>query len=522
MNKDELMKIGNKILHIITEVFVAVMLIVFPLLVDSTGFFRILELKWYSHLTIVSTYIFAILSVLIYFFLVKKINLLKGKKFTKTKFFVMAFLVINAVSTFISPYFKTHDLLIGSGRGEGLINILLYAVSFLLVSTFLKFEKRQINYFTISALIFSMICVLQYFGFNPFNMYQDGIGTHNVSFMGTIGNVDFISAYYTIVLTVALVTYLFVSENKWQSLLNLTAVTMGIFIFQIIDVQSGLVAFMAVAALLAPYILLSGERFARTLVVVAGIVVGFFVDLVINLKYVYATKELVFDFQFNELAIGMLICIAVLLILAWILKKKDYYLLHQRRRIIVIYALMILAVIGGLVLVYIKDFNIGILHEIHDILHGNFKDEYGTYRVFLWKRAIKLVEEAPVIGTGSDTFAIRFMSKYTQDVAALGKLTINDTAANVYLTILVNTGALGLIAYMCVVASALFKLLKTALVGKLEDKIVHGNTYYYLIAISVFAYAVQDFFNLWVVIVTPIYFVTLAMAENIKSEESGK
>ena len=68
MNKDELMKIGNKILHIITEVFVAVMLIVFPLLVDSTGFFRILELKWYSHLTIVSTYIFAILSVLIYFF----------------------------------------------------------------------------------------------------------------------------------------------------------------------------------------------------------------------------------------------------------------------------------------------------------------------------------------------------------------------------------------------------------------------------------------------------------------------
>ena len=520
MNKEETMKIGNKILHITTEIFIAVMIIVFPLLVDSTGFFRILELKWYSHLTIVSTYIFAILSILIYFFLVKKVNLLKGKKFTKTKFFMIAFLGINAISTFISPYFKTHDLLIGSGRGEGLINILLYTVSFLFVSTFLKFEKRQINYFAVSALVFSTICVTQYFGFNPFNMYQDGIGTHNVSFMGTIGNVDFISAYYTIVLTVSLVTYLFISESKWQSFLNLTAVTMGIFIFQIIDVQSGLVAFMAVAALLAPYILLSGERFSKALVALAGVVVGFFVDLVINLKYVYATKELVFDFQFNELAIGMIICIALLLILAWILKKKDYYLLHQRRRIIIIYGIMILAVIGALVVLYMKDFNIGILHEIYDILHGNFKDEYGTYRVFLWKRAIKLVEEAPVIGTGSDTFAIRFMSKYTQDIAALGKLTINDTAANVYLTILVNTGVVGLIAYVCIVSSVLLKMLKTALVGKLEDKIVHGNTYYYLMAIATFAYAVQDFFNLWVVIVTPIYFVTMAMTENIKNKDN--
>lgn len=519
MNREETLKLGNKILNIASEVFVALMIILFPLIVDKTGFFRILEAKWYSHLTIVSTYIFVVLSVLIYFFLVKGINLLKGKKFTKGKMLVCTFLLINVISTLISPYFKTHDLLIGSGRGEGLINILLYSLSFIFVSTFLKFEKRQINYFAISALIFSSICVAQYFGFNPFNMYQDGIGTHNVSFMGTIGNVDFISAYYTIVLTISLVTYLFASEKKLQSFINLTAVTMGMFIFQIIDVQSGVVAFMAVAALLAPYILLSGETFSKTLVVLAGIVVGFLVDQVINLKYIYETKKLVFDWQINRLGIAMAICVVLLLILAFILKKKDYYLLHQRRRILIIYGLMLLAVVGAVVVLYVKDFNIGILHEIHDILHGNFKDEYGTYRVFLWKRALKLVEEAPIIGTGSDTFAIRFMSKYTSDVAALGKLTINDTAANVYLTILVNTGVLGLISVVILVLSQVFKLLKTALSGKLHDDIVHGNTYYYILSMGVLAYAVQDFFNLWVVIVTPIYFVTMGMLDNVKENK---
>ena len=97
MNKEETLKLGNKILNVASEVFVAVMIMLFPLLVDETGFFRILEAKWYSHLTIVCTYVFVVLSVLIYFYLVKGVNLLKGKKFTKGKIFAFAFLLINVI-----------------------------------------------------------------------------------------------------------------------------------------------------------------------------------------------------------------------------------------------------------------------------------------------------------------------------------------------------------------------------------------------------------------------------------------
>ena len=28
------------------------------------------------------------------------------------------------------------------------------------------------------------------------------------------------------------------------------------------------------------------------------------------------------------------------------------------------------------------------LYEIHELLHGNFDDAFGTYRIFLWKRTI--------------------------------------------------------------------------------------------------------------------------------------
>ena len=40
------------------------------------------------------------------------------------------------------------------------------------------------------------------------------------------------------------------------------------------------------------------------------------------------------------------------------------------------------------------------------------------------------------------------MAKYTDDIAKLGELTLNDTAANTYLTMLVNIGILGLVAYL--------------------------------------------------------------------------
>ena len=37
------------------------------------------------------------------------------------------------------------------------------------------------------------------------------------------------------------------------------------------------------------------------------------------------------------------------------------------------------------------------------------------------------------------------MSRFTEDVAKLGELTINDTAANIYITMAVNIGIIGLL-----------------------------------------------------------------------------
>mgnify|MGYP004573572727 CR=1 FL=1 len=107
------------------------------------------------------------------------------------------------------------------------------------------------------------------------------------------------------------------------------------------------------------------------------------------------------------------------------------------------------------------------------------------------------------------------MDRYTQDVAKLGDLTINDTAANSYLTILVNTGILGMISYLSYIILQVINGLKNI------------NKYSIVFFIAFICYLIQDCFNLWVVIVTPIFWILMAILfistnVNIDTNERGK
>ena len=62
-------KIKEKnILAKITEVYIVVMIMLFPLLVDSTGFFRILEAK-YSYFLIINTIYISVLFITILYYI---------------------------------------------------------------------------------------------------------------------------------------------------------------------------------------------------------------------------------------------------------------------------------------------------------------------------------------------------------------------------------------------------------------------------------------------------------------------
>ena len=504
----------KSILNILTEAYIFILIIVFPLIVDSTGFFKILECKYRAFLVISIVYIVASAVTLIYFLLFHNTRFFKNVTITKTQYAVLFFWVINVISTIVSPFKNQYNLLVGVGRGEGLITISLYCFTFLFISFFGRFKKRYITYFSISSILINTIAILQYIGFNPFNMYQDGIGTHNVSFMATIGNIDFISALYCILLTISFCAFVFLDQDIKHKIIHLLSVFMGFFIFIIINVLSGRVAFLLTFVILFPFIITNSKRLARTIICFSSIILGLAINIVINPRYHYDIGKLTLDLQFNEIVLSFIIIIVVFVFLAYMLYKNEYNIC-KKKIIIGIYATIILLGIIMVGCLYFIEFNSGTLYEVHELLHGNFDDDFGTYRVFLWKRAFSIFPEYPILGSGPDTFAIRFMSKFTEDVIALGELSINDTAGNVYITMLINIGLIGAVSYLGVI------------VIQIIDGIKKLNKFSIILLVAIMCFWIQDMFNLWVVIVTPVFWTlmgihTIAINEEINIEKGGK
>lgn len=489
----------HNILEKISSIYIFFLLLIFPFIVDKTGFFRIFEVKWYSYIFVSSIYVILNFLVILYYLVFKKTNIFTKCKPTIIQWLALLFMLVNIISCFASPYFNKYNLYIGVGRGEGLIAMCLYSLSFIFVSLFVRFKKKYINYFVISSFFISLICILQYIGFNPFNMYQDGIGTHNVSFMGTIGNIDFLSALYTIMITVTFSAYVFLKDNtKKERLLYVLTFLMSFFIFGVINVRSGKVAFFLTFVLILPYIIRNNERLSKSLVMLSMFILAYGINVFINPIFYYRIGHVNLYYQFNIYVLLLLVVSLVLLYVSKLVKKVDYSI--KNKNIIKAYyiGLIILGLLG-ITALYIIPFKSGFLYEIHELLHFNFDDTFGTYRVFLWKRTIKLIGEYPLIGSGPDTFVVRFMAKYTNDIMSIGPLTLNDTAANVYLTMVINIGIIGLLNYL------LFVFVQ------IKDGIKNMNDFSKVLLIGIVCFLIQDIFNLSLVITTPVLWILMGL-----------
>ena len=144
------------------------------------------------------------------------------------------------------------------------------------------------------------------------------------------------------------------------------------------------------------------------------ILLGYATNIIINPVFYYSTNNLNLEFQINAIAITLLAVIAIFIGLAYLLKTRNFDLSTNRKVIKIFYIAMIICLLIGILIIYLVNFETGFLYEIHQILHGNFDDKFGTYRIFLWKRSLTLVKDYPILGTGPDTFAVRFMDRYAR------------------------------------------------------------------------------------------------------------
>ena len=138
-------------------------------------------------------------------------------------------------------------------------------------------------------------------------------------------------------------------------------------------------------------------------------------------------------------------------------------------------------------------------NETSNIVSGDINEDYGTGRVKLYKETIKVIPKYIVHGVGIDNFAYILDGK----PITRGRY-LYDKAHNEYLQILVTMGIFSLICYICLH----FVIVKRG---------IRDSEIYILIA--VISYLVQSIFNISVIEVAPLFYISLGLAVNRCSSE---
>ena len=173
------------------------------------------------------------------------------------------FWLLALISALASPY---PDLtLLGSGRWDGLAALTMYVFITLSLAAFGRWQDGLFDLTAVSSLLLSGICLWQLAGGNPLGLYPAGLtyadGGHLYAgrFLGTVGNVDMLSAYWCLILPLLLGGVLLLpGRRRW---LAAAALLLGCGVEAAADVSSGPLALVLSSLLLGPLLLTGRPRY---------------------------------------------------------------------------------------------------------------------------------------------------------------------------------------------------------------------------------------------------------------------
>ena len=232
----------------LTDKYISLMLLVFPLWTGTEGYAAITRGKFLF---------FAVLSAL-YLALLLPCALLVGEKPRRARlpqWFALAFMAAACLSAALSPYGRA--VILGASRYDGLLTLLLYGGIFLGVSAFGEWKKYYVYLLAASASICSLVAIPQLLGGNPFGLYPgeltyfDANVRYTGEFLGTIGNTNLLAAFYC--LCIPLFIWHALTHRALCDRLVLAAAALCLGVLIASRVASGAVALAAAAVVLIPY-----------------------------------------------------------------------------------------------------------------------------------------------------------------------------------------------------------------------------------------------------------------------------
>ena len=136
-------------------------------------------------------------------------------------------------------------------------------------------------------------------------------------------------------------------------------------------------------------------------------------------------------------------------------------LLFPRRRR-AMWALTLLLTAAAFALIWFFPGDGGTLSELHRLLHGDVDLTFGSSRLLIWRSLLPLIAERPLLGGGCGTLYLRDVPPFYWQRGGETTYFAVTSAHNEYLGVLVDQGALALLAFLALLALALWRAYRHA------------------------------------------------------------
>lgn len=517
-------RINSTVVALFTLLIIAGVPIIF-----HNYYFDILVFKYYFYCAVVIT--MAVVLFIITIIFMKKDNrefggrnretIIKGfsiKKLSSADWTMLAFFAAAGISTLQSEYL--YESFWGNeGRLCGLFLIILYTISFFIITKCLRFKKWYLDIFLVSALIVCIIGILHYFKFDPIGFKDDLVDRDYGIFTSTIGNINTYTSYIAIVTGMSSILFA-IEKNVYKKIWYLICFVVSLFSLITGISDNAYLTLMALYGFL-PLYLFSNIKGLKQYVLMLAILFSEF-QLIDAVMWRFPKHVMEISGLFNvvsgysKLPYVVLILwgvTAVLYVVDYILEKKKMY--RGESSIGRFAWLTVIIAIIALMVFVLYDVNIKGNTDRYGSLSGYlyFDDDWGTHRGYIWRIGLESYQRFPLIhkifGYGLDTFGIITKYNYYDEMIKLYNQKF-ESAHNEYLQYLITMGVVGLLSYLSLLSVSIWKMLKYM---KREPVAI-------AIVFAVICYGAQAFVNISVPIVAPVMLTLLMVGLSVIREKA--
>lgn len=382
----------------------------------------------------------------------------------------------------------------GARRYEGLITQGCYGVIFLCLSLTRVRLRYLLDAAAIVLLIYFGGVMLQYRGVNFLDLFPAGRSIRtNYEFQGTIGNIDMVVGYVSLVMPLLLTGFTLMRRPGWLWLLSGLA---GVMLMLMMEVQSGLIVTAAMLFALCLLALRAPDTRWRVLLILGGALITFSLRQMTGLPWLDGTEELTFPLPLTARRLLPAIAGLMLIALAPVLRRRKGPAVSIAHTVFLALAAMVILFL----LLYVLPFPHGSgLWEMQELLHGRPQDSFGSERIGVWRMTLEMARENPLWGTGPDAF----LYALSDHMGATGQTLIQtfDTPHNLLLGVLINSGLPAAVLFMALCGGAVALALRRA--GR--DRTVLP------LMTAVCCYLLQGMFTFSICLVTPMFWAVLGM-----------